>query len=131
MPTDIDFKALAKGIRAGGIAAGMEASRLADGGEAERAEELSKAASSLGALAIQLEAWRQEQGQLRRVPISTAAVLDTLQGLDLHHAGLLRLAESLASDGLKAGDIEQVRHHASALEGMREDLALSVPEPLE
>ncbi|MGE4533407.1 hypothetical protein [Halomonas sp.] len=68
----------------------------------------------------------------RRVcTITTAAVLDTLQGLDLHQAGLMRLAESLAHAGLKEGDTEQVHQHAIALEGLREDLALSVPEPLE
>lgn len=76
-------------------------------------------------------------GEEQRAPahrvctITTAAVLDTLQGLDLHQAGLLRLAESLAHAGLKEGDIEQVHQHASALEGIREDLALSVPEDLE
>lgn len=131
MATDIDFKAMARGIRAGSHAAGLEASWLADSGEVERAEALNDTAASLEALANHLEAWRQGQEHSRRVPISTAAVLDALQGLDLHQAGLMRLAESLAHAGLKEGDIEQVRQHAAALEGLREDLALSVPEPLE
>lgn len=126
--TAIDFRAMAKGIRAGGIAIGMEATRLAECGESDRAEELNNAASSLGELANQLEVWRQEQ--LRRVPISAAAILGTLHGLDLHQAGLMRLAESLEGCGLGDGDIEQVRNHARALEGMREDLALSTPEDL-
>ncbi|WP_444984892.1 hypothetical protein [Halomonas mongoliensis] len=129
--TAIDFKAMARGVRAGGIAIGMEANRLAEWGENDRADELNKAASHLGELASQLEAWRQEQEQLRRVPISTAVVLGTLHGLDLHEAGLMRLAESLEACGLEDGDIEQVRNHARALEGMREDLALSAPEDLE
>ncbi len=128
--TAIDFRAMAKGIRAGGIAIGMEATRLAECGESDRAEELNKAASSLGELANQLEAWRQEQEQLRRVPISAAAILGTLHGLGLHQAGLMRLAESLEGCGLGGGDIEQVRNHARALESMREDLALSAPEDL-
>lgn len=76
--TAIDFRAMAKGIRAGGIAIGMEATRLAECGESDRAEELNKAASSLGELANQLEAWRQEQEQLRRVPISAAALMERL-----------------------------------------------------
>ena len=126
--TAIDFRAMAKGVRAGGIAIGMEATRLAECGESDRAEELNNAASSLGELANQLEAWRQEQ--LRRVPISAAAILGTLHGLDLHQAGLMRLAESLEGCGLGDGDIEQVRNHARALESMREDLALSAPEDL-
>ncbi|MDR5901038.1 hypothetical protein [Halomonas icarae] len=129
--TSVDFRAMARGVRAGSLAVSMEASWLADSGESERAESLSKTAGSLGALANQLEAWRQEQERLRRVTISAAAVLDTLQGLDLHQAGLMGLAESLANTGLREGDIEQVRQHASALEVLREDLALSVPEPLE
>ncbi len=63
--TAIDFKAMARGVRAGGIVIGMEAARLAESGENDRAEELNKAASSLGELANQLEAWRQEQEQER------------------------------------------------------------------
>lgn len=128
--TAIDFKAMARGVRAGGIVIGMEAARLAESGENDRAEELNKAASSLGELANQLEAWRQEQEQLRRVPISAAAILGALHGLGLHQAGLMRLAESLEGCGLGDGDIEQVRNHARALECMREDLALSAPEDL-
>lgn len=74
--TAIDFKAMARGIRAGGIVIGMEAARLAESAESDRAEELSKAASSLGELASQLEAWRQEQerpGGMREDPALSAS----------------------------------------------------------
>jgi hypothetical protein len=94
-------------------------------------------ATQLEAIATQLdvtvhdEAIPRAEERFKQVAISAAAVFDTLQGLSLHHADLMRLAESLERHGLQAGDIGQVHGHASALEGIREDLALSVPENLE
>lgn len=126
----LDFKALAREIRGHGIAVGQVSGWLLEDGQHEPATTLSKASTGLSDIAERMEAWRHEQERFKRVPLSAAAVLDTLQGLDLHHAGLMRLAETMASHGLQAGDVEQVQRHARALEDLREDLALSVPEPL-
>lgn len=83
--TAIDFRAMAKGIRAGGIAIGMEAARLAECGENDRAEELNKAASSLGELASQLEAWRLHRAEaLRQLSLSMAKLNACLKDPGLH-----------------------------------------------
>ena len=68
---------------------------------------------------------------MKRIEISAAAVIDALTTLDLHAAGLERLAEALERQGVELGDVQQARDHASALEGLREDLALSAPDDLE
>lgn len=68
---------------------------------------------------------------MRRIEISAEAIIDALTTLDLHAAGLERLAESLERQGCESGDIQQARDHASALAGLREDLALSAPDDLE
>lgn len=77
---------------------------------------------------------------MKRIEISAAAIIDALTTLDLHAAGLERLAESLEQECVEGrhidllatrGHIKQIRDHASALEGLREDLALSAPDDLE
>lgn len=68
---------------------------------------------------------------MKRIEISAAAIIDALVTLDLHAAGLERLAESLEQHGADPRDVKQTRDHAAALEGLREDLALSAPDDLE
>lgn len=68
---------------------------------------------------------------MKRIKISAAAIIDALTTLDLHAAGLERLAESLEGAGADPRDVKQVRDHAAALSGLREDLALSAPDDLE
>lgn len=57
----IDFKALAREIRAHGIATGQESSRLIEEGKIERAEALAEASTALAVLAGKVEEWRQQE----------------------------------------------------------------------
>lgn len=56
----LDFKALAREIRAYGIEVSKESTRLLEDGEIDRARALSGASTGLAALAADLEAWRQQ-----------------------------------------------------------------------
>lgn len=68
--------------------------------------------------------------RMKRIEISGAAINDAMETLDLHQAGLKRLAESLKLNGLQDGDIQQILHHAAVLEGLHKDLILSAPDDI-
>lgn len=71
--SELDFKALARTIRAHGITAGKESSQLLEEGELERAEALGHAADELNCAAERLEAWRRHQGEeLRSMGLAVA-----------------------------------------------------------
>lgn len=63
---EIDFRALAREIRAHGIAVGLEASRALEEGSDERAATLGEAADGLAAIAGRLEEWRRHEAATLR-----------------------------------------------------------------
>lgn len=82
---EIDFRALAREIRAHGIACGKEANRLLEEGKDERGETLGDAAQALNAIAERLEAWRRHQGEaLRRLGLAAntpAGIAEALEAI--------------------------------------------------
>lgn len=94
-PISIDFKAVARAIRANGIIVGMEANRLAEAGKTDRAHELNEAASSLDAQANQIEEWRRAYAKELRFAAEAAGSQHFAQSLE----GVARQLDPQQVDG--------------------------------
>ena len=90
MPNDrapeIDFRALAREIRAHGIAVGRESNQVLEEGNDERAAILSEAAAGIFAIAERLEGWRRHEAvilrELARTTTAQRAALEEFERKD-------------------------------------------------
>lgn len=124
MPSEINFKALVRVLRAHGITVGHESARLSEQGQPEEASSLLQASSDLDELSNRLEPWRLHQADtLRRLALAVATQRAALDDFEMKDAPDMRPREKVAfhraaniTQGV-AQDLEALAQQLDELQG--------------